>query len=213
MPELYAFVDQSRAGTASEIGKNASGTGTNLESDSSLRFYIPDGAIVDVFLLNTDNGEHPFHLHGHRFAVMATSDCPDAQTNFAGNYLYRDTVSVPDALDDGTIGWAWLRFVGNNPGVWMIHCHIDWHQEAGLSALFMEGPYQVQMSQIPEDQVEICEGSESDTDSDLALSVLDIALICGCGVLGIGLVVALIWIAMGPKRSGFSEQVDGKSVQ
>ena len=58
-------------------------------------FVIPYGAVVEVFVNNTDGGEHPFHLHGHPVWLVATSDYPEAETLYANNYLYRDVVSIP----------------------------------------------------------------------------------------------------------------------
>jgi len=31
-----------------------------------------------------------------------------------------------------------FRFVTNNPGPWFLHCHIEWHLEAGLAVVFAE---------------------------------------------------------------------------
>ena len=58
-------------------------------------FVIPYGSVVEVFINNTDGGEHPFHWHGHNFWVVATSDYPNAETLYANSYLLRDVVSVP----------------------------------------------------------------------------------------------------------------------
>ncbi|KAF8753830.1 multicopper oxidase family [Rhizoctonia solani] len=33
-----------------------------------------------------------------------------------------------------------LRFRTDNPGPWFVHCHIDWHLEAGLAVVFAEAP-------------------------------------------------------------------------
>lgn len=32
-----------------------------------------------------------------------------------------------------------LRYVADNPGVWIVHCHIDWHLAAGLGFIVREG--------------------------------------------------------------------------
>jgi len=191
-PELYAFVDQSLNGTAAIIARNASGGGPNIHSDSSLRFYIPDNAVVDVYIINTDGGDHPFHLHGHTFQVIATSDCPQAATVFASNPLRRDTVSIPAALADDTPGWAQIRFIANNPGIWMFHCHIDWHAEAGLSAMFMEGPLGVGINQPPSYQTRFCD-QESQEGSDNSLTDTEVGLIAAVAALGVALLVTCLW--------------------
>lgn len=42
-------------------------------------------------------------------------------------------MSVPAA------GWAHVRVASDNPGVWLMHCHIDWHMAAGLVLTVVEG--------------------------------------------------------------------------
>ena len=37
----------------------------------------------------------------------------------------KDTVIIPDG------GYAILRFYTGNPGVWLFHCHLAFHVEAG----------------------------------------------------------------------------------
>ncbi|GAV55678.1 hypothetical protein ZYGR_0AY00700 [Zygosaccharomyces rouxii] len=95
------------------------------------------GQVVDLVLNNYDDGAHPFHLHGHKFWVLAIGDSGyfqdeyyntdnnDQTMNF-DNPIFRDTVNIPG------FGWAVIRFVVDNPGVWPFHCHIGWHMEAGL---------------------------------------------------------------------------------
>lgn len=45
----------------------------------------------------------------------------------------KDTVDVPAG------GYTVLRFLADNPGVWMFHCHIEWHVEMGMSILLKVG--------------------------------------------------------------------------
>ncbi|GMM30101.1 hypothetical protein DAMA08_028460 [Martiniozyma asiatica (nom. inval.)] len=92
------------------------------------------GMIVDFLVNNYDDGSHPFHLHGYKFWVLANGsgsfyrefyDKHPDRLNFKSPIL-RDTVSV------APFGYAVLRFVVDNPGVFPFHCHIGWHIEAGL---------------------------------------------------------------------------------
>lgn len=46
----------------------------------------------------------------------------------------RDTVVV------NAQSWLVFRFVTDNPGVWFLHCHIDWHLQSGLAATIIEAP-------------------------------------------------------------------------
>lgn len=92
------------------------------------------GQVIDLVLNNYDDGAHPFHLHGHKFWVLAIGDSGYFQDDYYDNDevmnfdnpIFRDTVNIPG------FGWAVIRFVVDNPGVWPFHCHIGWHMEAGL---------------------------------------------------------------------------------
>lgn len=98
-----------------------------IPGDGKRPFVLPFNRTIDVYINNTDGGEHPFHLHGHRFFVISTSEYESAirGTSFPSSAsISRDVVSVP------AMGYAQIRFVSDNPGVWMFHCHIDWHMRA-----------------------------------------------------------------------------------
>ena len=36
------------------------------------------------------------------------------------------------------MGYVGFRMSADNPGVWLMHCHIDWHFVIGLSVHFVE---------------------------------------------------------------------------
>jgi iron transport multicopper oxidase len=124
-----------------------------IQSDGNSHFLVPYQAVVDIYLNNTDTGEHPFHLHGHKFWIIATSDYPQAEFLYAGDYIQRDTVSIP------ALGWAKIRYIANKPGAWFFHCHIEWHMSAGLALTFITSPQQLlaQGYTIPPDQKQLCQ--------------------------------------------------------
>jgi len=37
-------------------------------------------------------------------------------------------------------GWIVLAFRTDNPGAWLMHCHIAWHISGGLGVDFLERP-------------------------------------------------------------------------
>ncbi len=37
-------------------------------------------------------------------------------------------------------GWLVVAFKTDNPGAWVMHCHIAWHVSQGLSVQFLEVP-------------------------------------------------------------------------
>ncbi|XP_039801680.1 laccase-25-like [Panicum virgatum] len=99
---------------------------------------------VEMVLQNTRliaKESHPMHLHGFNFFVLAQGfgnyDPATATPQFnLVNPQERNTVAVP------TGGWAVIRFVANNPGMWFMHCHFDAHLDLGLGMVFevQDGP-------------------------------------------------------------------------
>lgn len=93
-------------------------------------FVLAQNEVVEVVIHGSANGHiHPFHLHGHVFSIVQGRDGP---TNFI-NPPQRDVVGVGGST-------VIIRFRADNPGPWFLHCHIDWHLEAGLAVVFAEDP-------------------------------------------------------------------------
>ncbi|KAG6836660.1 Laccase-1 [Arthromyces matolae] len=92
------------------------------------RFIVQRNKLIQVSIPGT--GAHPFHLHGHAFDVILPSNAN--VTNFK-NPLRRDVYPING-------GNTTFRFRTDNPGAWFLHCHIDWHLEAGLAVVFAEAP-------------------------------------------------------------------------
>ncbi|HEX6091259.1 MAG TPA: multicopper oxidase family protein [Gemmatimonadales bacterium] len=63
---------------------------------------------------------HPIHLHGQRFAVVARNG------RRVRDHVWKDTVIVPAG---GTVD---LLVEFDNPGRWMMHCHVAEHLETGM---------------------------------------------------------------------------------
>ncbi|KAJ4367277.1 laccase, multicopper oxidase, benzenediol:oxygen oxidorectuctase [Neocucurbitaria cava] len=78
---------------------------------------------------------HPIHLHGHDFYVVGSGngvwDGSTTGLNF-NNPTRRDTAILPPG------GYLLLAFPADNPGMWLMHCHIAWHVSQGFSLQFME---------------------------------------------------------------------------
>ncbi|MDX1500418.1 MAG: multicopper oxidase family protein [Woeseiaceae bacterium] len=86
------------------------------------------GEIVKIRLTNDPEADHvmqhPMHLHGQQFAVLAVDGL------FNSNMVWKDTVLVPP---DQTVD---ILVRMTNPGVWMAHCHIAEHLHAGMALTF-----------------------------------------------------------------------------
>lgn len=65
-----------------------------------------------------------------------------------------DPATSPNQTDSTTI----VRFRTHNPGVWLIHCHMDWHIDAGLTATLVVAPARIQRdnAEIPAQMKGIC---------------------------------------------------------
>ncbi|KAJ6117348.1 hypothetical protein N7512_007073 [Penicillium capsulatum] len=80
---------------------------------------------------------HPVHLHGHDFLVVAQGEGsytppPHGIHAAAGTLPKRDTAVLPAQ------GYLVLAFRTDNPGAWLLHCHIGWHLEQGFALQFVE---------------------------------------------------------------------------
>ncbi|WP_075214799.1 multicopper oxidase family protein [Mongoliimonas terrestris] len=77
------------------------------------------GGSYVVELVNTTRHIHPIHIHGHTFTVIGSNDRPLP-------VHHADTVLVyPKERVE-------VAFVADNPGDWMVHCHLIEHQETGM---------------------------------------------------------------------------------
>ncbi|KZP14645.1 multicopper oxidase [Athelia psychrophila] len=124
--------------SALTLGANA----TIASAYGPLSFVIGHLDVVDIVIKNADAGKHPFHLHGHKPMLVGrsanyTSHDPSVNTptlEGQANPMRRDTVQIPSGAS------VTMRFVADNPGVWFLHCHIEWHLEVGLAIQLVEAP-------------------------------------------------------------------------
>lgn len=61
----------------------------------------------------------------------------------------KDTVQVP------AYGYTIIRIYTNNPGYWIIHCHISTHSENGMAAILRVGD-DVEMKMCPVSNCGLC---------------------------------------------------------
>jgi FtsP/CotA-like multicopper oxidase with cupredoxin domain len=76
-------------------------------------------------VVNATLMDHPFHLHGFFFQVLAVNGVPPAWRS------WEDVVNVPPRA---TVRIAWLP--DDRLGSWMYHCHILEHHASGMMAHF-----------------------------------------------------------------------------
>jgi len=91
-------------------------------------WVFKQGQLVKIRLTNNPKADHvmqhPVHLHGQQFVVLSTDGVPST------NLAWKDTMLLlPGQSVD-------LLVQMNNPEVWMLHCHISEHLQAGMSLNF-----------------------------------------------------------------------------
>ena len=80
---------------------------------------------VRMRFINLGMDHHPIHLHGHTFVVTGTEGGRQPKTTWGP----KNTVLV------GVAQAADVEFVANNPGDWMIHCHLPHHMMNQMSSV------------------------------------------------------------------------------
>jgi hypothetical protein len=81
-------------------------------------------------------GAHPIHLHGHDFAIISQGskrfDPANPPKFNLENPPRRDVAMLPGN------GHLVIAFKTDNPGAWIMHCHIGWHAGSGLALQILE---------------------------------------------------------------------------
>ncbi len=98
-------------------------TFSGMASPSIPPIRVREGQLVPLRIVNPgDHSAHPIHIHGHVFTLLAKNGRP-----LAGSPVHTDTVLVgPHETWD-------VAFKADNPGIWMLHCHILMHAASGMS--------------------------------------------------------------------------------
>ncbi|KHO01937.1 Cupredoxin [Metarhizium album ARSEF 1941] len=124
-------------------------------------FVLKKDETVQIVVNNLDSGRHPFHLHGHNFQAIYRSNESAGTFAHEGGETGKAFPKVPMRRDTMVIwpeGNMVLRFKANNPGIWLFHCHIEWHVVSGLVATFVEAPAELQKTlSIPPTHLQACQ--------------------------------------------------------
>ncbi|KAI1101784.1 putative ferroxidase [Jackrogersella minutella] len=171
VPTLYTVL------SAGDMATNPTVYGSYTHS-----FVLEKGQVVQIIVNNLDTGRHPFHLHGHHFqAVYRSVDKAGTFENASltdADYpvapMRRDTFVLFDT------GFIVLRFRADNPGVWLFHCHIEWHVSSGLIATFVEAPLDLQKNlTIPQEHLDACAAQSIPTAGNAAGNTVNLLDLTG----------------------------------
>ncbi|CAA2969731.1 laccase-12-like [Olea europaea subsp. europaea] len=123
-------------------------------------YKLKYGAKVQLVLQGTSiftAENHPIHLHGYDFYIIAEGfgnfdpEKDSEKFNLVDPPL-RNTASVPVG------GWSVIRFIADNPGVWLMHCHLDVHITWGLAMAFLveNGVGELETLEPPPEDLPLC---------------------------------------------------------
>ncbi|KAJ8592036.1 laccase [Rhizopogon salebrosus TDB-379] len=117
---------------------------------------LPQGSVIVldankvVELTMSTTGPHPIHLHGHSFDVVQSAG--STTFNYV-NPVRRDVVSAGNPGQQMVIRWT-----TDNSGPWFLHCHVDWHLDAGFAIVMAESPSDTKahISPVPAEWDQLC---------------------------------------------------------
>jgi FtsP/CotA-like multicopper oxidase with cupredoxin domain len=89
---------------------------------------VQTGREVVIEVRNLSPTRHPFHVHGHAFEVLSSDSVPPP------------TRTVVDTWDVGIRETARFLLRADNPGEWMVHCHVLGHEAHGMMTLLRVAP-------------------------------------------------------------------------
>ena len=79
------------------------------------------GQTVVIEIRNQNRWPHAMHLHGHHFKVI------ERKGSVVDDDTWRDTELVQPGESVS------IAFVADNPGKWLLHCHMLEHQAGGMT--------------------------------------------------------------------------------
>ncbi|PPQ94691.1 hypothetical protein CVT25_009546 [Psilocybe cyanescens] len=113
-------------------------------------YELPPNKVIEITMPGGSGGSpHPIHLHGHNFHVIRSAG---SDIDNYDDPVIRDVVSLGSQKTDNVT----IRFVTDNSGPWIMHCHIDWHLQLGLAVVFAENIPAIETSTPPPAYDELC---------------------------------------------------------
>ena len=121
--------------------------------------YLELGQIYEILMVNNDIQQHPFHLHGHTIEFIAAGtheNLTEKHYDICNEYKFNmlpvdfdrvlrpfdeetEILSVGDTFTVPRKGFVVFRFKADNPGPWLLHCHMEWHINPGLVVILSVG--------------------------------------------------------------------------
>lgn len=146
-PPLLYWKDMNKTNFCNETNNKCLNESTFCTCTHFLQFKLNE--LIELVLIdgNFFHEYHPIHLHGHHFVVIGVGKFKELGHGLVTNEyvkkldqsgelkrnfdrpVIKDTVSMPKG------GYVIVRFIADNPGFWLLHCHIDTHSDIGMTVL------------------------------------------------------------------------------
>lgn len=126
------------------------------------------GEVVEFYMTNPNALPHPIHLHGHAFQVTEMGpvqqlvspppgiSIPPPQVPNVIQAPANETPARRDTIVLPIMGYAKVRVRADNPGIWLMHCHMDIHFAMGMALTIVEAPLELQKQKVPQKMYEMC---------------------------------------------------------
>lgn len=102
----------------------------NMMAPDTPMFEANQGQRVEFVCVGHGNQFHTFHLHAHRWA--------DTRTGMLnGDDDHTPVIDNKDLNPGSSFGFQVVAGEGVGPGVWMYHCHVQFHVDGGMVGLFL----------------------------------------------------------------------------
>lgn len=113
--------------------------------------------VAQFVINNYEPFAHPLHLHGNDFWVVGKGK------KFSGPYVpqvHASSLNTSAVRRDTAVilaeSWMVIRLIGDNPGVWMFHCHLDWHNVGGMAMTVVVAKDKLDGMKVPAETKRVC---------------------------------------------------------
>ncbi|EDQ87819.1 uncharacterized protein MONBRDRAFT_26986 [Monosiga brevicollis MX1] len=130
--------------------------------------YVLDldlGEVVEFVIVSYSGQQHPWHVHGHRVWMLGADRVAPAHSDggpkvfadldafeYDGHFgqLNATTSALPgDSWTIPEYGYMVFRMRADNPGPWLLHCHVSWHMLTGMALVLDVGARQSYRGLLP----------------------------------------------------------------
>ncbi|KAK8015434.1 Cupredoxin [Apiospora arundinis] len=157
VPEVPLLLRQTQSRENCPKQNTASGADLDVSYGTNNTWYAKKGTNV-FFIVGSETGPHPFHLHGHDFQVLFVGKenpelapverykstdvgLPTAEDLKSGKVPMPDYPLRRDTIFINSKTYSIIAITANNPGAWFLHCHNDFHSITGMAGtLIVDSP-------------------------------------------------------------------------